>query len=97
MASHDDPHLGCIADARQEAAQARRALLAHEAVAGASLTSPAEDPTDCWTVELAVLTGPDSPATGLEPPVLDTARVHGLTVREVRRRSPTETRALLTL
>jgi hypothetical protein len=92
-----DPHLGCIADAREDAAAARRDLLTHEAVAGASLTSPAEDPTDRWTLELAILTGPDSPAAGLEPAVLDTARCHGLTVIEVQRRSPRESRAVLTV
>lgn len=92
-----DPHRGCIADARDDAAAARRDLLAHEAVAGASLTSPQEDPTDRWTVELAILTGPESPAAGLEPPMLDTARCHGLTVREAAPRSPDEFRAVLTL
>jgi len=89
--------LGCVADARDDAAAARRDLLAHEAVAGASLTSPQADPTDRWTVELAILTGPDSPAAGLEPAVLDTARCHGLTVREVQRRSSRESRAVLTV
>jgi len=92
-----DPHRGCIADARDDAAAARRALLAHEAVAGASLTSPQADPTDRWTLELAILTGPDSPAAGLEPPLLDTARCYGLTVVEVQRRSPRESRAVLTM
>jgi len=94
--SHDH-HLGCIADARDEAAQARRALLAHPAVAGASLTSPAEDPLDAWTLELAILTGAETDADGLTPPMLDTARCHGLTVRRVEPRSPHETRALLVL
>ena len=93
----DAPHMGCIADARDEIEAARRALLAHEAVAGASITSPREDPTDRWTLELAILTGPESPAAGLEPPMLDTARCHGLTVREAAPRSPDEFRAVLTL
>jgi len=92
-----NPRLGCVADGREDAKAARRDLLAHEAVAGASLTSPAEDPTDRWTLELAILTGPDSPAAGLEPAVLDTARCHGLTVIEVQRRSPRESRAVLTV
>jgi len=92
-----DPHLGCVVDAREDAAAARDGLLAHPEVAAASLTSPAEDPTDRWTVELAILTGPESPAAGLEPPVLDTAHRHGLAVVEVQRRSPRESRAVLTL
>lgn len=90
-------HLGCIVDARDEAAAARRALLAHEAAAGASLTSPREDPTDRWTIELAILTGAGTAADGLEPAMLATARRHGLTVREAAPRSPTEFRAVLTL
>jgi len=90
-------HLGCVADAREDAKAARRDLLAHEAVAGASLTNPARAPTDAWTIEVSILTGPDSPAAGLEPPMLDTARCHGLTVAEVQRRSPREHRAVLSL
>lgn len=93
----DHPHLGCIADARDDADQARRALLQHEAIAGASLTSPREDPTDAWALELAILTGPESPANGFEPWHMDTARWYGLTLHDGTQRAPGEFRAVLTL
>jgi hypothetical protein len=93
----DQPHLGCVADARADADDARRALLQHEAVAGASLTSPREEPTDEWALELAILTGSESPANGFEPWHMDTARAHGLTLHDGSQRAPGEFRAVLTL
>jgi hypothetical protein len=89
--------MGCIADARDAAEAARRDLLTHETVAGASLTSPCEDPTGEWALELAILTGPDSPADGFEPHHMDNARCHGLTLHDAGSRSPREFRVLLTL
>jgi hypothetical protein len=93
----DRDHRGCVVDQRQEAEAARRALLHHETVAGASLTSPREDPTDAWAIELAILTGPEHRTDGLEPRHLGTPRCHGLTVRAAEPRSPREFRVVLTL
>jgi len=83
----------CIVDARDEAEAARRALLDHTAVFGASLFSPREDPRDAWTIELALRPSED----GLPPEVLYTVAQRGLTVVRVQQRSPTETLALLEL
>jgi len=86
----------CIVDERDDAAAARRALLEYPAIWGASLLSPREGPHTAWTVECALVTeGTD--ADGWEPRHQRTAAEHGLTVREVRSRSPTETRVVLTL
>ena len=93
----DRDHRGCVVDQRQDVDAARRALLQHEAIAGASLTSPREGPTDAWAIELAILTGADQQIDGLEPRHLDTARCYGLTVRAAEPRSPQEFRAVLTL
>jgi len=91
--------MNCIVDARDDALAARDALLAHEALHGGTLTSPREDPTNCWTIELQVVTDDavDPRVDGWEPRHQRTAAEHGLTVREVRSRSPKATRVLLTL
>lgn len=88
--------MSCIADERDDAAAARRALLDYPAIWGASLLSPREGPHDTWTVECALVTE-GQPADGFEPRHQRTAAEHGLTVREVRSRSLTETRVVLTL
>jgi hypothetical protein len=88
--------MSCIVEARTDAEAARRALLAHPAVWGASLLSPREGPYRAWTLELAVVTdGTD--ADGWSPAHQRTAAHHGLTVREVQRRAPGETRVVCTL
>jgi hypothetical protein len=97
MARRDHPHLGCIADARGEAEAARERLLAFDAVWGASLTSPREDPFDAWTIELSLVTGPETDAEGVEPHHQDAARCYGLTIRRLQDRSPHEKRVLLTV
>jgi hypothetical protein len=84
--------MSCIADTRDELREARRALLTHEAVAGAALTSPRDDPTDCWAIELSLLTGPASPADRLEPRHLETVACRGLAVHETTHRAPGEVR-----
>jgi len=88
----------CVADARDDALAPRDALLAHPALRGGTLTTPAEDPHDAWTIEVAVVTDDavHRHIDGWEPHHARTAAEHGLTVREVRRRSPAEVRVLLT-
>jgi len=82
----------CTVDARERAREARRALLAHHAIVGASLVAPSGGPRDRWTLELSILT---NDADGFEPAMQRTAAEHGLTCIEVQPRSPTETRVLL--
>jgi hypothetical protein len=90
--------MNCIVDARDDALAARDALLAHPALRGGTLTSPREDPTNCWTLELQIVTDDavHRHIDGWEPHHARTAAEHGLTVREVKRRSPAEVRVLLT-
>jgi len=78
----------CLVETREQLRNARRALLAHPEIAGASLSSPREGTREEWTIEAALL------ADGLGPEQLTTAARHQLTVRRVEQRSPDETRVL---
>lgn len=89
--------MGCIVDERDEAAAARRALLQHDAIWGASLTAPRESPRNAWEIEVTVVTEGRARPDGWAPLHQRTAADYGLTVVEVQPRSPTETRVLLTL
>jgi hypothetical protein len=83
----------CIVEGRSEADAARRALLCHDSVWGASLLSPREGSTDAWAVELAIVTETTA-ADGVSPVVLQTIARHGLSLRSAQRRSQAETRVV---
>ena len=93
-----DPHMGCIADARDEIEAARRAFLdAHHAVVGGEITGPNAGTHSRWTLTLSILTGPEHDADGFEPAHQDTARAYGLTAWDVEPKGPNEHRAVLLL
>jgi hypothetical protein len=67
----------CIVDERDEVEAARRALLQHDDVIGASIAAPREGQVDRWTVECALREGSGGVGSG----VLATAAEFGLCVR----------------
>jgi hypothetical protein len=86
----------CAVEQRDELREARRALVAFEAVAGADVLAPTQGELDRWTLELAIRTTPKSPADRLEPRHLDAIQSRGLGVESSVSRGPAGQRVLLT-